>query len=103
MRKVITTVVLIIALVPNSFAQNTQEQRGGLFGFGSNTDQKELLNNGSILKAFGLFNINRDVGGLKGEISNEDFDETSPLGNGVLFFVTMSVGYTILKRKEDKK
>lgn len=91
MKKFIMTAIIAMLLNLTLVAQDQKGRPGGLFG------------SYSLSETNGLFRNARELNEIEGEIVNEDFGESTPLGNGIICFVTASVGYALLKRKEDKK
>ena len=69
-----------------STSLSAQEQ-GGLFSRGNTTDFTER----------GLMNRSEVSGGL----NNQAFGQDVPLGSGLLILLGATVGYAIIKKKED--
>lgn len=77
-------------MIPNLEGfMGANDYEGGLFRMGPNSNEHVLSNQG--------------FGEIPTGISNESFQEDSPLGNGLLIMLVSGVGYAVLKRKTNKQ
>ena len=91
--KTLKAFVLFLGLSMLTATQLNAQHGGGMFARGGNADNVSLMNrNGS--------NINNGVG--LGGATTENPTE-APVGGGIAILVVAGVGYTLLKRKEDKQ
>ncbi len=83
--------VMAIGLFLSSslFAQEQDNHQGGLFG---------RENAVEITETRGL--MNRSV--ATGNLNNQAFGQDVPLGSGLLILLGATVGYAIIKKKEDR-
>lgn len=84
--KIKMPILAIAAGLLLSTSLSAQEQ-GGLFSRGNTADYTER----------GLMNRSEVSGGL----NNQAFGQDVPLGSGVLILLGATVGYAIIKKKED--
>lgn len=84
--KIKMPILAIAAGLLLSTSLSAQEQ-GGLFSRGNTTDFTER----------GLMNRSEVSGGL----NNQAFGQDVPLGSGLLILLGATVGYAIIKKKED--
>ena len=83
----ILVIVVILLLSTSLFAQEQNNKQGGLFSRGNTTEYTER----------GL--MNRSV--ATGNLNNQAFGQDVSLGSGLLILLGATVGYAIIKKKED--
>lgn len=95
-KKTLKAFALFLGLLMLTATQLNAQHGGGVFARGGNTDNGD---NASLM--------NRDGAGIEngvglGGATTENPTEV-PLGSGIAILVAAGVGYTLLKKKEDKQ
>ena len=88
--------VLFLGLSMLTATQLNAQNGGGVFARGGNTDNADNVSM-----------MNRDGAGIENGVSlggaTTENPTEAPLGSGIAFLVAAGVGYTLLKKKEDKQ
>jgi len=93
--KSLKTLVFSLGLAVMMLAANNLNAQNdgsrGLFGMGSNADNVDNNNRGTL-------NVS---GNVESGITNQGIGETAPLGSGLIILIGAGLGYVALKKKED--
>ena len=93
--KTVKAFVLFLGLSMLTATQLNAQNGGGVFARGGNSDNADNVN---MMNCDGSNNNGIGLGGATTENPTE-----TPLGSGIAILVVAGVGYTLLKRKEDKQ